>query len=302
MSEAVAGTGPVVVGFNGSPSGDDALTLGQICSRVLGVPLVAAVVHPSPAVISPARVDAEGVADRRRAAEETLDRARERLASMPGPGADAEFRIAASSSAAHGLHDIAEEVGASLLVVGSRSGGPAERLFAGSTAERLLSGSSSPVAVAPAGLHERPPTELGRIGVAYIDTPEARAALALAVQLAHRVSAELRLYTIVAEEADMLPLGIFRDAERVFVAGAREEYRKALEAAIAELPDGVRATGHIVTGEVVESLSERVAEEVDVLFCGSRGYGPVRRVFLGGVSSRLIRRARCPVVVVPRGD
>jgi nucleotide-binding universal stress UspA family protein len=37
-----------------------------------------------------------------------------------------------------------------------------------------------------------------------------------------------------------------------------------------------------------------------VMFCGSRGYGPARRVLLGGVSARLLRRARRPIVVVPR--
>jgi hypothetical protein len=41
-------------------------------------------------------------------------------------------------------------------------------------------------------------------------------------------------------------------------------------------------------------------DDVDLLVCGSRGYGPARRVLLGGVSSRLIRRARLPVAVVPR--
>jgi nucleotide-binding universal stress UspA family protein len=41
-------------------------------------------------------------------------------------------------------------------------------------------------------------------------------------------------------------------------------------------------------------------DDVDVLVCGSRGYGPVRRVLLGGVSSPLIRRAQLPVTVVPR--
>jgi nucleotide-binding universal stress UspA family protein len=41
--------------------------------------------------------------------------------------------------------------------------------------------------------------------------------------------------------------------------------------------------------------------EVDLLVCGSRGYGPMRRVLLGGVLRKLIRRAACPVVVVPRG-
>ena len=62
----------------------------------------------------------------------------------------------------------------------------------------------------------------------------------------------------------------------------------------------MRADRHVLTGDVVEVLAELDETDVDVLFCGSRGYGPVRRVLLGGVSSRLVRRARSPVVVVPR--
>jgi hypothetical protein len=34
---------------------------------------------------------------------------------------------------------------------------------------------------------------------------------------------------------------------------------------------------------------------------GSRGYGPLRAVLLGGVSRRLMVEAHCPVIVVPRG-
>jgi len=33
---------------------------------------------------------------------------------------------------------------------------------------------------------------------------------------------------------------------------------------------------------------------------GSRGYGPLRRVLLGSVSTELIRTAPCPVIVHPR--
>jgi len=58
----------------------------------------------------------------------------------------------------------------------------------------------------------------------------------------------------------------------------------------------------VLTGNVVEVLAELDEDDVDVLFCGSRGYGPIRRVLLGGVSSRLVRHAKSPVVVVPRGD
>jgi hypothetical protein len=35
--------------------------------------------------------------------------------------------------------------------------------------------------------------------------------------------------------------------------------------------------------------------------CGSRGYGPLRAVLLGGVTHELVRPARCPVLIVPRG-
>ena len=62
MSEN-AEPGPVVVGFDGGPSGRDALALARMCSRVLGARMIVAVVHPAPAVISPARVDAEWVAE-----------------------------------------------------------------------------------------------------------------------------------------------------------------------------------------------------------------------------------------------
>ena len=42
------------------------------------------------------------------------------------------------------------------------------------------------------------------------------------------------------------------------------------------------------------------SSRLDLVVCGSRGYGLVRQVLLGGVSTRLVRMAVCPVVVTPR--
>jgi nucleotide-binding universal stress UspA family protein len=292
---------PVVVGFDGSAAGADAVALAQTYAGTSGAHLIVATVHPAPAAISPGRVDAEWVADRHRLAGEILARAR------AVAGVDADYRVVASSSAAHGLHDLAEEIGAGLIVVGSHRAATGERLFAGSTAERLLSGSVCPVAIAPAGLRDRPFGGLLRVGVAYIEEPEAIAALTAATAFAETAMgsaafahAELRLYTVVAAEAEVLPFGIGRDAERAFLAAARDTYQHALDAATARLPAGLPASGHLRTGDVVEILAELDSTEIDLLFCGSRGYGPLRRVLLGGVSSRLVRRARSPVVVVPR--
>ena len=286
--------GPVLAGFDGTVSGEDALALATACARVLGTSLVVATVHPAPAPISSARVDAEWIADRHLQAEKVLDGARHRLADVQA----ADYRLVASSSAAHGLHDIAEEVGAALIVVGSSSRAAAQRLRAGSTADRLLAGSQVPVAVAPRDFRDRDVDVLQRIGVAYVETPDARAALDLAVQVAARVGGDLTLYSVLAEEADVVLPVIGRDAEHAFVATAQESFQRALDLAVAGVPPEVSASARILTGDVVQVLSE--LDEVDVLFCGSRGYGPARRILLGGVSSRLVRQARTPIVVVPR--
>jgi nucleotide-binding universal stress UspA family protein len=283
---------PVVVGVDGGESARDALRLARWAADTLGEPLVVAVVHPAPAVISSGRVDAEWIADRHRAAAAVLDDARTVLGDVPG----VRYRTVGSSSAAHGLHDLAEELNARTIVVGSGRSAPKQRLFAGSTADRLLSGSMCPVAVAPAGL-EVPAGGLGRIVVAYVDTPDGRAALEKAAELARHTGTPLRLYTVVADPDASLPFLVGQDSEHAFLDTARETYEQSLQKAADSVAD-VDADWQVITGEVVDALSE--LDDIDLLFCGSRGYGPARRVLLGGVSARLVRRARRPVVVVPR--
>ena len=279
-------TAPVIVGVDGGASAEDALVFGRWAADTLAAPLVVAVVHPAPSALGSGRVDAEWVADRHRAAEAVLDQAR---AMLGAHGGDVTYRVVASSSAAHGLHDLAEETGAALIVIGAGH----ERSRLGSTAERLLSGSVCPVAVTPTDLP--PPT--GLIGVAYVDTPDGRAALGEAAKFASRLGARLRLYTVVATGDAAKPFLIGQDAERAFLETARETYERSLQAAADSVP-ACDADWRILPGDVVDTLAD--LDEVDVLFCGSRGYGPARRVLLGGVSARLIRRARRPVVVVPR--
>ncbi|MFI1990338.1 universal stress protein [Actinoplanes sp. NPDC020271] len=284
-------TAPVIVGADHSPGSAGALTLGRWLATAQDAPLIVAVVHPAPSAIGSGRVDAEWVADRHQAARRILDEARSALADPPG----VDYRVVASTSAAHGLHDLAEQSGAAMLVVGSGAAAPAARIFAGSTAERLLAGSVCPVAIAPAG--GAAPGSAGRIGVAYVDTPDGRAALNAAAGLARRTGSPLLLVTVVAGGDAALPFMIGDDAERAFLDTARETYEEALRKAAATVPD-VPVTCELRAGDVVEELA--ALDEVDVLFCGSRGYGPARRVLLGGVSGRLLRRAGRPLIVVPR--
>ncbi|BCJ46771.1 universal stress protein [Actinoplanes ianthinogenes] len=285
-------TAPVIVGADHSPGTADALALGRWLAEAYQAPLVVAVVHPAPSAIGSGRVDAEWIADRHQAAERVLAEARSTLDDPPG----VDYRIVASSSPAHGLHDLAEQSGAALLVVGSGAAAPAARIFAGSTAERLLAGSVCPVAVTPSGCPAAPGS-VGRIGVAYVDTPDGRAALDAAAGLARRTGSPLLLVTVVAGGDAALPFLIGDDAERAFLDTARETYEEALRKAAASVPD-VTVEWELRSGDVVEELAALTG--LDVLFCGSRGYGPARRVLLGGVSGRMLRRAGLPLVVVPR--
>jgi nucleotide-binding universal stress UspA family protein len=56
----------------------------------------------------------------------------------------------------------------------------------------------------------------------------------------------------------------------------------------------------ILEGDPVQRLAESSAG-LAVLVLGSRGYGPVRSVLLGSVSSGVARTAACPVLIVPPG-
>lgn len=298
MDESAApGVGPVVIGFDGTPQGEDALALGGWYARSLKVNAIVAVVYPGPAPISSARVDAEWVADRRKLAEEIVEQARQKLADAVET---VGYRVIGSSSAAHGLHDLVAETDATVVVVGSRGTGPDQRLFAGSTAERLLFGSTCPVAIAPSGIRHRGLSGLSRIDVAYIDTAEARRALDFAVRFARVSGAALRLVTVAPGESEVMPLFIGAESERAYVETARQTYQGVIDEALAGIPAEVAATGEVRTGDAVDVLAEIGPDQADLLVCGSRGYGPALRVLLGGVSARLVRRARSPVIVVPR--
>jgi nucleotide-binding universal stress UspA family protein len=75
-----------------------------------------------------------------------------------------------------------------------------------------------------------------------------------------------------------------------------------LDAAVRGLPAGVKAVAEVlVDDDVVDALADLPGQGTDLLICGSRGYGPVRQVLLGGVSSRVVRAAAYPVMIVPRG-
>ena len=287
--------GPLVIGYDGAPGGADALALGLSWARQLDVHALVVTVYPGPAPIGAGRVDAEWVADRRREAERLLEQAR-----TTSPATSVEFRAIGSGSVSHGLHDAAEELGASLIVFGSET---EPRLVSTSTGERVIAGAPCPVAMPPRGWSERPSQDLGRILVAFVPTPDGREALRIAAMFARRIGARLHIVTVVAGPAEVMSYRIGEDVDRMYVSTAKETFEHSIEQAISELALEVKASGEVVVEDhPVETLASMANSSFDALFIGSRGYGPIRRVLLGGVASRLVRHLDIPAVIVPRSS
>jgi nucleotide-binding universal stress UspA family protein len=177
------------------------------------------------------------------------------------------------------LHEAAEELGASLLVAGGSHRSAVGQVAPGGVAERLLHAAPCAVVIAPRDRAVEPGS-LRRIGVAFVDGPEGADALAIAAGIARGAGARVRSFTVLGPD------------ER---GRAGEIVAKVRAAVPADLLEGTE----VLDGRVTDELT-RVSRELDLLICGSRGYGPVRSLLLGGVSWTLAQTAACPLLVVPR--
>jgi nucleotide-binding universal stress UspA family protein len=282
---------PVLVGFDPRTEDRAPVAFGVAAARFTGAPLIVAC----------ACAAGRGDEDLPDAAKDALDRIRGDLATE---NLSILVRELPSTSAARALHEAAVAQDAGLVVVGSTRRGPVGRVLPGSTAERLMHGAPCPVAVVPVGWETR--GGLGTIAVAYVDTEEGREALRGAHALARRAGATLRVITVVQPSIGMLD----ETESRVGVQPGKEvseiegEHRVAAEAearsAAQALGEGVEVEVDGFLGDPADALI-RVSENADLLVCGSRGYGPIRAVMLGGVSRRVAAEAHCPVIVLPRG-
>jgi nucleotide-binding universal stress UspA family protein len=279
----------IIVGIDGTKRGRDALALGRLLARETGASLVLASVYPASH-----RSSHEERA--RTEAERCIGEAREGLAGVR----DVEHRAVAASSPARGLHDLAEAEGADLIVLGSSHRGAVGRVLPGSVGERLLHGAPCAVAVAPVGYWGNPDPRPRVIGVGFQPGRQADAALHAATELALHEGAALRLIAVV-DGAGFGGFGVHGGYGYAEIIGdVREETRASLAAALDRLPAQTRAQGVLREGDVAAELVAQ-SQTLDLLVCGSRGYGPLGRAVLGGVSSRVVREAACPVLVIPDG-
>jgi nucleotide-binding universal stress UspA family protein len=275
----------MVVGFDGSDGGRDALEL----ARALAIPAEAEVLVVTVFPYGPLPVEFEALGgDAAAEAQPLFAEARERL-----EGLSVETRGFGGGSPAQAITAIAEAEEIDLVVVGSPHHGTVGRALIGSVAESLLHGTPCAVTAAPRNYVAERHEPFRNVAVAYDGTPEADAALRQAEALALLTNATIHVLTVIAPPVAVPGVVGYAPVDP-------PDPDKILNEAVNSVDRKLGAQGRRLEGAPARTLAAACEDGVDLLVCGSRGYGPVMRVLLGSVSSRLIQMAPCPVLVAPR--
>ena len=282
----------ILVGYDGSDQSKDALALGTDLAqttgaelRVGGVSLFHPLLHGG---IDPLDREAE------QEFAEQLERAADSV--------DAPAQPVQSSSPARGLHELAEEIEADLVVVGSSRHGRVGQTLLGNVGVALMHGSLCAVAIAPRGYSDHAERGISSIVVGYDGSPESRLALEAAYELARARSAPLKLISVA--EPPAIVIGKSGGANYGWEAlkeAVEEQVRTRLEEAREAAPDDIKVEATLVSGHPAEALADVAKAPGSILLLGSRAYGPLRRVLLGSVSRALASSTLAPLIVHPRG-
>jgi len=262
----------VLVGVDGRVGGHDAVALAARLTDKDGK-LTLAHIHGGAAI-----------GEEREASTSLLERER------GGVELPCELVSVDASSPGRGLHQLAEEQHADLLVVGSCGRGAFGRAMLGDDTRAALNGAPCAVAIASRGYAEQP-VALATIGVGYDESSESEAALAVARGLAAATDA-----SILALEVISIPTYAYTGIVPPITGESVEVMLQEASTRMERLPGVQGRAVYGLTGEELASFGE----DLDLLVVGSRGYGPAKRLMLGSTSNYLERHARCSLLVLPR--
>jgi nucleotide-binding universal stress UspA family protein len=260
---------PVLVGYDGSEGGRDALALARELSALRDARCLVAVPGPGPA------------------AEEARD-------ALGDPEAPVEHIGFTSSGRV--LANIAERDHVGTVVVGSSHHGRVGRALLGSVGLEVLRHAPCEVVIAPRGYAAQAPHRFDRIAAAVDGSEESKVALTRAEDLARQAGAKIEV--LVADDPKVFGI------QAEFPADAPAELADVLEAAVGSVDPSLSPTGRrIETGwhQVVRTIAAAIAaacepgDDLLVTGCGR----PIDHFLSGSVTRHLIAEAPCPVLVVP---
>lgn len=202
--------------------------------------------------------------------------------------------------------DVAEEVGAGLIVVGTRGLTGFRHLLLGSTAERIVQRAAVPVLSVHPG--DRRPEGGPRTVLVPTDfSADAEAALAAASASLRLRQGETRVillhvYHVPAEYSTYGPsAALYRMGEEMEtrLLDRLEELAEPLRHRLGEGSRTVEVAA--VPGIPAEVIVRQAAERgVDLIAMGTHGRSGVVHLLLGSTADRVVQHAACPVLTVRR--
>lgn len=282
----------IVVGYTATDAGADAVALGARLAAATDASLDLVVVLPGEerSVITPPDAGYDRYLQQQ--AQEWLTDA----ATAVPASVTVDTHVRYAESFAEGLVSIADDLGASHIVVGAANGGRRGRHRLGTVATELLHSSDVPVVLAPEGSRRvDPATGISRVTAAIGTRPGADALLHESVALAASAGSGLRLLSLVSVD---LPASV--DTGVIRIAGAAHA-DDVLGKALAALPDGIDADVVVARGESIEDAVSHLGwEPGELAVVGSSRLAQPRRLFLGSTAAKMLHELPVPMVVVPR--
>jgi nucleotide-binding universal stress UspA family protein len=292
----------ILLATDGSPEAERALGMAVTLSEKLGAELHLVSVEPMPDPLSwpEARImSPELRGDIRERAE---DASRKLLEGQVEKIEEMDLEVSEVHAVA-GRPDseivrVAEEVGAGLVVLGSRGMGPVRRAVMGSVSLSVVHHSHGSVLVVRGEGGDLP----GPIVLAVDGSEQARAAAEAAAEISASTGSGLHLVFVMPAADHLYGHHLYsRNLKESVREHAEDDVRTFLDEQVGWLEQlgGKVADTHMAVGrpdaEIVK-LAEELGAGLTVV--GSRGLGGVRRALVGSVSDSVVRHAHGPVLVV----
>jgi nucleotide-binding universal stress UspA family protein len=282
----------IAAAVDSQPEGDDATVLAAAIARAVGGDLILASIEPELPLVIPS-------ADCRRMRRETqamLDKRRDAFAPAARSAVDSDL------SPGRGLTRILAREHRELVVCGSGHRGEHGRVSIGHTSRQLIEDGDFALAIAARGLGGRGELMIKRIGVGYDAGPEACFALEWAAGIAEACGARLEVRGVIDDRIPALGwpslwIAPFRESWNELMDAEAEALRTNIETATADLSVPVSAE---VDRDVPAASLLDLSAACDLLVIGSRRWGPVARLLLGGTGEALVHGAYCSLLIVPR--
>jgi len=287
----VSGHEPVLVAMKPYDGFDAALAMAKWIAREQSRPLHAVTViepHDTLAIAAGVPVVADHYHNEERSA--IADLLEERLSHDTDHELEQHVEVL-EGPAAQSIVDLAHDREARAIVVGTGQHNPIGRFVYGERAVQISRLSDRPVVVVPSGAKVGPVRE----AIVAVDfSPASQRAARFALDL-------------VADDGELVLVHV-KSAVNLSDEGAgwwEEAYTKRTTdlfrrfTALLRPGRGIRVTTRLLHGDVADSILAYARHDAGLIACGGRQHSFIERMLLGSVSTQLIRRAECPVVIVP---